>query len=906
MPDSPETHQSMPVSIETQPLFREVGATDSLTEAEISGIARRLGKLVMAEESVLRAHQRDAFEDIARFFREGGRETYVKMPTGTGKTVVFVEICKRLVEAAPTTEERSRIIVLEPTIDLADQTVGSVDPSTGKRRGFKGFAPELDVRAHHSQLSLRVRNANLVEAEVLVTTYDTFRNLISTFVEAEAKSPEEWEQEIEAYKQQAKTSQQEYESLRREKAKFLHDAYLAQEIVRTRTDAKTLLIGDARENNLTEKERRSLQTIISITRMDAPQKNVAQRLRLNMSLLLTERMKAGLEAIQASYEKGKATRAAKQAAKKLGHQLPAETVDGSADLETTAGDTPDLETKALRMRDLNDYEEFVVKFVRRHRKGKTLTEDDLLQVHDRRRLYEYDQQIRDHRARIIHANNRIKVIQHITVVRSGVGRFDLIVGDEFHRAIGTQTWEAIREFASRKDIAILGLTATDEYYDRSLEDYVGEKAHELTKEEAMKREIINPLALFVHDTGMRFQHVGIDVAGDYDRYTLRQMRFSHERNMIGVGYAKLLSEHGYHGLMPAIPGDKGAHAKVLADLINQQEMVDPKTGEVRLMRAMCVLNDTKDRQAYYQALETGELDWLTFIDVIREGWDSDKAKALINMRPTRSPLLATQRLGRIGRTSEGAPTSIVIDLFDGIEGEEEHREIPPVLAADVFKLDNIEQGFVVGNQKDQGNLLLPILRARMPQLIEAHHSRFVRTLAEAYLIDGRGIGYSSAQSRPTSTEWQTFEALQKGLQGFLPKEIVLEAVETEPPAVRAIQGRRGFGALPLFNVHDVRALHKDKPEVNPWRLYIDEQGEQWITPEGCTRLLSKRFPGLQPEEVSDAVRQLEAETDRLFEKSVGRVRLLFGDDSRTRMGLTHLYKLSEITERLVPFLSRSR
>ncbi|MEI9914174.1 MAG: hypothetical protein WDN66_04340 [Candidatus Saccharibacteria bacterium] len=46
--------------------------------------------------------------------------------------------------------------------------------------------------------------------------------------------------------------------------------------------------------------------------------------------------------------------------------------------------------------------------------------------------------------------------------------------------------ECYRQYADEKDIPVFGFTATDEYTDRSVEDYFESKVYELTKPRGYK------------------------------------------------------------------------------------------------------------------------------------------------------------------------------------------------------------------------------------------------------------------------------------------------------------------------------------------------------------------------------------------------------------------------------------
>ncbi len=868
-------------------LFREPGTTDRLTEDEIALIASHLGSLALDSDTVLGEHQQDAFEDIVQFYKDGGRECYVQLPTGTGKTVLFVELSKKLIEASKEAGEPQRIIVLAPTVDLVYQTVGGVDEKTGKKRGFKGFAPELEVRAVNGRMTPRKRIDNISQAEVLVTTYDTFRNLISGFVDGEHLSKEDVLAQVAAYELEVEDCKVRIRELNDKLQHHIFSAYFAQEVEHVRDGAEAFLNGP-KVKAIPEASKFGLTRICEIADTEQSSFRKIQEIKTICAQLPGGNIRKAANWMNSRRrEHRKAFRDSKQPEVDF-VDIPLET----------------LETEASIMFGLNPAEGYMALFLLRHRFQHRPGIASLVPGEAKEKAKDIVDEIgyvRDSRA---YAKGKARAIAMRYANNEAVAKFGLVICDEAHRAIGSETWQSIRDFAERKDVAVIGLTATDEYYNRSLADYFEQKVHELTKQEAMRRKIVNPIAMFVHETGLRFQGVSLDVNGDYDRTTIRQMRFSEERNRIGVNYARMLSEMGYSGIMPAIPGDETAHAKVLAEMINQTTMIDPVTGEERLMRARYVVGDPNSelRKRYYQEFEAGQIDWLTFVDVIREGWDSDKAKAIINMRPTRSPLLAIQRVGRIGRTHPGAPVSVAIDLFDGIELEEGNMELPPVLVPDVFNMDGIEQGAIAGGvDVSMLDRDFERLRQAMPtQTITAYHSRYVDMIKNAQIIDARGIAKN--ESGTQKYEWQTFEAIQLGFNGYLPKEIILDAIEGDKPLVRVINGRSGGNIVPLFNVNDVLELHTSAPEINPWKLFKDTEGTDWISPEGCTVLLSKRFPHISAADISDVIRMIEAEQDQKFEKQVARFRVNFHNKTVGRLGFTHLFRLEEVMDRLLPYL----
>ncbi len=889
MSPSPEINPLNPLADDVD--TRSAGETDYITTHDMQTIASRLGTLSLDEETVLKDYQQDAFEDIVDFYAKGGKECYVQLPTGTGKTVLFVELVNKYINSTPDGHDKPRVIVLVPTTDLADQTVGSIDETTGKRRGFKGFAPEIDARPHHSRLSSKVRDANAEEAEVLVTTYNTFRNLIANFKEADSKTTEEWQAERLGYLEKALVLEKDILRLRRESNNLLNSTFIRQEVQRARIDSRIVLRGNNRSEYLPEKDVYALEKISIIA--DDEEMPYAAKLSRIKRLIGKELMTPKVaDTIKWMSDETKARR----------HRLKrAETNEKLINI--SENDLLPIEDIAKRENNLNDAEEFIVSFLWRNRAAKQPKIFDITNRKGRDAISSLREQANDAVSKRQGIKGRAKAIKRLMQLKDSVDRFGLVVCDEAHRVIGTETWQALRDYAASKDLAILGLTATDEYADRTLLDFFEDKAHELTKQEAIKREIVNPVSLFVKDTKMKFENVSIDASGDYDNSSIKSMRLNDERNQSGVDIARELSKFGYHGIISCIPGDEGQHAQEIAKMINSTIVTDPITGEQRNMRARYILGQTpRDlRKQYFAEFERGELDFLTYIDALREGWDSDRAKALINLRPTRSPLLATQRLGRIGRTYEGAPPSIVVDFFDGIEDDGEYKsDLPPVLASDVFKLDNLDQGYTVGKEEKLDNPVIARLQDLMTQKIESYHTRYSIIFEQALAVDvqGKVVGLN----RTSSNEWQSYESIRQSYRGFLPKEILLDAMASSENHVRAIKGRRGASLIPLFNVQDVLNIHKEAPVVNPWKLYIDDDGFQWITPEGITTLLSKKYPNLMPDQVSDSIRYFETATESALTKKVGRVKYHFIDGSQAKLGFTLMYKLEEIMESFVPYV----
>jgi superfamily II DNA or RNA helicase len=857
-------------------------------EANAPDVISHLGSLTIGAESALREHQVSAFDKIVNFYREGGREGYVLHPTGTGKTVLFVELSKELIESSRAAGNPSRVIILVPKVDLVNQTVGSVDPETGKKRGFKGFAPEIDVRDVHGQVSDRERADNIQNGEVLVTTYDSFRGLVRRFVRAESKDLVDWMAEKAEHEIAADYAETQRRNLENQRRQFTVEFFVKKEIRNATKFVKTYKPeeDELKPDNVNDEVLKRLELIVD-SNLDDTQKLKALRRYLKKIIPKTQWSKSLTKKSTTVHDPIL--------------NATVEKVDPFGSFQSSDSEKPvQYETT------VSNFEWFAVRYIRRHDRPVPIAAQVFNNDRAKRQeFYSLSDQISGLRDQERMHSGKAQGAEINSKIQQAIDQFDLIIADEAHRSIGTKTWEAIREYAANKAIAILGLTATDSYLTRSLEDYYEKKIDEITLDEAIYSGLNNPMAIFVHETGMRFSGIELDNYGDYDYTTLRELRFSEERNMIGVNYAKELTEAGYSGLISAIPGDGGAHAQEITKLCNSQIIKDPKTGEDRSMRAAYVFGTgmkPEDRQAVYDDFEKGLIDWVVFVDVIREGWDSDTAKALINMRPTRSPLLARQRQGRVGRLSPDGQVSVVIDIFDGYDAGLEGTDMPPVTAVDVFELPMAYQGQIIGNVDPQGVPIIQKLKQQLDGPIKAHFTDYATELGQAHQLSstGRAIEIDGrAQS-----DWRTLRSLKAGFKDYLSNDFIEAMTAGDSAPVRTSVGRRKNDTLTkLYNLKDINQQIAVLPEVNPIKLFVDDSDDRWISPGGFQILLAKIAPRVSAEEVEISIHEMETAGEFQFARKFGKVRLSYTTaDGEGRYGITNLYRLDEIRRHVIPKL----
>jgi superfamily II DNA or RNA helicase len=272
--------------------------------------------------------------------------------------------------------------------------------------------------------------------------------------------------------------------------------------------------------------------------------------------------------------------------------------------------------------------------------------------------------------------------------------FDIIFLDEGHKALGNSSRRIIEDI--NEDTLIIGFTATPDYTaSRNLASLLPHLIHRLDLKEAIMLDMLSsviPVAIPAPATAKQDFVVG--ALGEYENKSLKQLIYNTSRNQTVIDIATILIRAGNTPIIACIPGDNTAHPFRIAEELSRQT-VTLADGTERFIRAVAVTSSIPavTRQKIYAQLESGEIDALAYIDVLTEGWDSQRANVIINARPTRSLVSARQRMGRILRTKADGRPAIALDIVDQISS----ATAPQVSMADVFTLDSIISGTPIGN-----------------------------------------------------------------------------------------------------------------------------------------------------------------------------------------------------------------
>ena len=284
--------------------------------------------------------------------------------------------------------------------------------------------------------------------------------------------------------------------------------------------------------------------------------------------------------------------------------------------------------------------------------------------------------------------------RHTKLVNLVNDRFDIVFLDEGHKALGAKSKHIIEEI--NPETLIIGFTATPEYHgSRSLESLLPVMIHRLDLKEAIKLNMLSsviPIAIPAPKTIA--QEFLISSLGEYENKSLRQLIHNPSRNEMVVNIAAQLIQAGNTPIIACIPGDTMAHPHLIATMLSEQ-FIDDENGIPRpiRVRAITSLISAAARQKIYAELEKGSIDALTYIDVLTEGWDSQRANVIINARPTRSLVAARQRTGRILRNKPDNRPALAIDIVDTVASS----TAPQVSMADIFTLETLKNGSAIGD-----------------------------------------------------------------------------------------------------------------------------------------------------------------------------------------------------------------
>ena len=239
------------------------------------------------------------------------------------------------------------------------------------------------------------------------------------------------------------------------------------------------------------------------------------------------------------------------------------------------------------------------------------------------------------------------------------GHFDVVIVDEFHHA-AAPTYRALLEHIN--PVQLLGLTATPERADglNVREYFDGRIAAELRVWDAIDQQYLTPFAYYgIHD-GLDLRQVPWKRTSGYDVAALTNVLTADHawaRRVIHEVRSKIADSATMKALGFCV---SVRHAEFMAAQFNSAGVA-----------AVAVSADTPgdDRRAVLRDLARGDLNIVFAVDLFNEGVDVPTVDTLLLLRPTDSPTLFLQQLGRGLRRAEGKAVCTVLD-FVGLHRKE--------------------------------------------------------------------------------------------------------------------------------------------------------------------------------------------------------------------------------------------
>ncbi len=251
--------------------------------------------------------------------------------------------------------------------------------------------------------------------------------------------------------------------------------------------------------------------------------------------------------------------------------------------------------------------------------------------------------------------------------------FDYIIIDEFHHAAASQYQNIINYF---KPKFLLGLTATPERLDRKdifkITDY--NVPYRIDLFEAINKGLLVP-----------FRYYGIYDDTDYDQAVFRNNKYQEESlNNLYIGNLKrnklILDHYRKHNPKRTLAFcSSRKHADAMAKYFNDNGV--PSAAVYSGPINSTVMN----REIALEKLRNEEIKVIFCVDIFNEGLDVPEIDCVLFLRPTESPVIFFQQLGRGLRKNKNKDYLTVLDFLGNYKNV---TKIPSFLSKNNGKLSS--------------------------------------------------------------------------------------------------------------------------------------------------------------------------------------------------------------------------
>lgn len=236
--------------------------------------------------------------------------------------------------------------------------------------------------------------------------------------------------------------------------------------------------------------------------------------------------------------------------------------------------------------------------------------------------------------------------------------FDIIIIDEFHYAQATSYRRLLNHFAPRE---LVGLTATPERADGvnvALEYFGGRVASELRLWDALEEGLLCPFHYFINYDDTDLSMVKME-RGDYVTSELSNLLTGNDarvRQVVESMRDKIIDLSSMRALCFCVDIK---HAKYMAESFQKYGLK---------AEYVTSAESSMDRDKALGALASGKIQIVCSVDIFNEGVDVPDVDTVLMLRPTQSPTIFLQQLGRGLRLSQNKTVLTVLD-FVGNQNE---------------------------------------------------------------------------------------------------------------------------------------------------------------------------------------------------------------------------------------------
>ena len=229
--------------------------------------------------------------------------------------------------------------------------------------------------------------------------------------------------------------------------------------------------------------------------------------------------------------------------------------------------------------------------------------------------------------------------------------FDYIVIDEFHHAVNDQ-YRKIMDYFKPK--YILGLTATPERMDGrniyELCDYI--VPYQITLKEAINKGVLVPFHYYgIFDDTVDYSQIHL-VKGEYDKKELDEKYENQARyDLIYKHYMKYRSKQALGFCSTRMHAERMAKEFCKRGIPSVAVYSNSESGF------------SEDRKVAIKKLRMGEISVIFSVDMFNEGLDISSVDMVMFLRPTESPVVFLQQLGRGLRSDRSKDHLNVLDFI---------------------------------------------------------------------------------------------------------------------------------------------------------------------------------------------------------------------------------------------------